>query len=543
MRAASYSRFSTDKQTHAKSIDGQQRLSRAAIAADGHELGAEYFDDEISGALPIERRPGSRKMMADAQQRLFDVLYIESLQRFSRDLVDQETMIRRLEFQGIVVVAIADGYRTKPGQANASNRFMRVVLGGKNELDRFEIAAKVHRGLVQQIAIGGYGGGLSFGYRSVIGGVDARGEPTHHRLEVVAEQAEWVVWIFQRYVEGLGPSKIAHQLNGLGVKPPRGRRWATSAIYGHPERGAGVLNNELYRGVYIWNRSTWQKDPDTGKRIRFMRPPEEVHREERPELRIVDEELWDAARKRMLRPRVAGGVKGQGGAARTLFSGMLVCGLCGGPMIATSATSYGCARRKDSGPTACHGMYASRPATDARLMSVIHDTITGPAALEAAREDLRAMLEESRREHPADPIETRRASLERQIANLVDAIAGSGQSLALKLRLQDVEAELAVLRNRITPRPRHEPSLAALEAAWREEVLKLREALQGDVNVARPLLKDLLGTIRMVREGSEVWAELPDRPQRLLLAAGGGYSGYGCGDPILHPERRRIRIT
>jgi hypothetical protein len=38
--------------------------------------------------------------------------------------------------------------------------------------------------------------------------------------------------------------------------------WAPSAIAGDPQRGVGILNNAIYTGRDIWNRSRWIKDPD-----------------------------------------------------------------------------------------------------------------------------------------------------------------------------------------------------------------------------------------------------------------------------------------
>jgi len=80
-----------------------------------------------------------------------------------------------------------------------------------------------------------------------------------------------------------------------------------SALYGSPNKGSGVLNNELYVGRYFWNRSKWIKNPDTGKRERFIRPDNEWQSVLRPELRIVEDELWQVVRDRMSSPRRTGG--------------------------------------------------------------------------------------------------------------------------------------------------------------------------------------------------------------------------------------------
>jgi hypothetical protein len=48
----------------------------------------------------------------------------------------------------------------------------------------------------------------------------------------------------------------------------------------------------------------------------------------------------------------------------------------------------------------------------------------------------------------------------------------------------------------------------------------LDSASKRDPDRARALLQDLLGEIRFVEEGEEVWAEIRNRADHLLLAAG-----------------------
>src|SRR5690606_33760851 len=117
--------------------------------------------------------------------------------------------------------------------------------------------------------------------------------------------------------------KIVFELNRLRVPSPRGSTWAVSAIYGSPAKGSGILNNPLYAGRYIWNRSQWIKDPDTGKRQRFERPESEWRIQDRPDLRIVDDDVWSSVRSRMERPRLQGGRQGRGASVRTLFGGLM----------------------------------------------------------------------------------------------------------------------------------------------------------------------------------------------------------------------------
>jgi site-specific DNA recombinase len=63
-------------------------------------------------------------------------------------------------------------------------------------------------------------------------------------------------------------------------------------------RAAGLINNELYIGKLVWNRLRYVKDPATGKRVSRINPRDKWITTEVPELRIVDDALWRAAKAR-----------------------------------------------------------------------------------------------------------------------------------------------------------------------------------------------------------------------------------------------------
>jgi hypothetical protein len=77
-----------------------------------------------------------------------------------------------------------------------------------------------------------------------------------------------------------------------------GGAWGPSTIHGNRDRGTGILNNELYIGRLIWNRLRYLKDPETGKRVSRLNPENEWILQEVPELRIIEPDLWEAAKAR-----------------------------------------------------------------------------------------------------------------------------------------------------------------------------------------------------------------------------------------------------
>ena len=125
-----------------------------------------------------------------------------------------------------------------------------------------------------------------------------RGHVEYGKRAVNPEQAAVIERICEDYARGLSPKKIAEALNVEGIPAPRGGDWGSSTINGNRDRGTGILNNVLYIGQLVWPHLRYSKDPDTKKRGSTLNAPETLLRINVPELRIVDEVLWQAARQR-----------------------------------------------------------------------------------------------------------------------------------------------------------------------------------------------------------------------------------------------------
>jgi hypothetical protein len=233
--------------------------------------------------------------------------------------------------------------------------------GIKNELYLDELRDKTLRGLEGRALAGFNTGGRAYGYRHVRITdplkTDRYGEPEviAVKREIDAGQAKWVRQIFHWYAEGQSPRWIAGELNRLGVPAPgaayhRNKRksllngtWSASSIHGGGVKlGTGVLHNPLYIGRMIWNRRQWLKNPETEQKISRLNPEHQWIVTERPELRIVDQALWDQVQARLKsRPEMKKATPGLN--VKYLLSGLLVCAVCGSRFVMADSYRYGCA--------------------------------------------------------------------------------------------------------------------------------------------------------------------------------------------------------
>ncbi len=516
MRVCLYARYSTDHQSQ-NSVADQLRAGRERAAREGWAIAMVHADEGISGATPVALRQGGKALLADALADRFDVLICEGLDRITRDLAEQERTVKRLEHRGIRIIGTADGYDTQA----AGRKVMRIARGLVNELYLDDLRKKTHRGLQGQFERGMAAGGRTYGYTSVPveGG---------SRVEIDEEQAQHVRWIYEQVAAGATLRSIVHTLNARGVPSPRGNGWAASALVGNATMGDGLLNNELYIGRVVWNRRQWMKDPDTGKRLPVARPREEWMVREQPELRIIEQALWEQTRPARRQQHRHAGYRTHG----TLFGGLLRCDACGGPIIAINGTRYGCSAHKDKGPTACpNAVTWRRTDVDQRLLAELREDLLSPSALAELQTVVRTLLAELDGDHDRAQAAARRrsAELDREIQRIVDAIVTIGASEALATRLRAAELERKALHETMEVKPPVGTTVADVTARYRQSIMNLKETLTGDaieVREARKVIADLLGSITLLRDADtgQSWARMKNPAEQLLIAAAGGSS-------------------
>jgi DNA invertase Pin-like site-specific DNA recombinase len=514
IRVALYARYSSDHQSES-SIEDQFRLCREHAGRERWKIAGAYHDAAISGASLI-LRPGIQALLQDAQRGQFDVLLGEALDRISRDQADVATLFKHLKFAGVSIVTLAEGEISE----------LHVGLKGTmNALFLKDLAMKTHRGLRGRVEKGKAAGGLCYGYR-VVKKLDANGEPVRGDREIVAEEAATVRRIFRAFAAGKSPKAIAIELNKEGVPGPLGRAWGDTSIRGHVWRGSGILNNELYAGVLVWNRQRFVKDPAAGKRVSRPNPESQWIRAETPHLKIVDDELWRAVRERqhqisaLFGPNPANTREGRARRLHlanrpvSLLSGLLSCGCCGGKIGVLTPNRYGCLNHHRRG-TCDNNRTITREKIEARVLTGLQDRLVSS---EAVAEAVRAYAEEMNRlnhDRRAQAEGDRRAlqKIERAVAGIMAAIEDGLYQPSMKARMDELERQKAEIAERLAQAPADIPDVHPNVAKiYRWNVARFTEAL-GDPDGGRDAaqaLRSLIGEIVLTpgEKRGEVHAEL-----------------------------------
>jgi site-specific DNA recombinase len=535
MKTVTYARFSSDAQ-NASSIEDQERNCLRRAETEGWQVIARYADAAMTGSNNL--RPDYLRMLADAKAKAFDVLIVDDLSRLTRDSVEQERTIRALEFAGVRLLAVSDGYDS----TSKARKIQRMSKGMMNEMFLDDLSERVHRGSTGKALKGFWNGGRPYGYklRQVTdpSRLDPYGAPARigTRLEVDAAQGKVVAEIFHAFaVEGLSLIDIAARLNARG-EPSAGSTWrrVTRRNTGWMSSSVrNVLRNPLYTGKQRWNTRRFLKEPETGRDRARKRPESEWVVNQIEALRIVSDTTFDQAAARFHSmssddPRLK-----TGGRPKHLLSGQLKCSVCGANYVLVDRTKYACASHWN-GRACANRVRVRKDALEAKIIKPLDTKALEPRRVAMA---VRWMKEEYARRCAAARSRTTAAPLE--LADLDARLA------RLKAGVADLEPdELAAAVARVESKRR-----ALLESATSDEkgmgrvfdlLPRAAEAfratvaggLAGDptaVAEARLVLRPMLGPISL-EPGSngELWANYGIDLSALVRV---GVSG-GRGDRI-----------
>jgi site-specific DNA recombinase len=508
MRAVIYARYSTDLQRET-SIDDQVHSCKAFIEREHWTLVATYTDRALTGTTRL--RPGYQKLLEDARNSQFDVVVAEALDRLSRDQEDVAALYKHLSFAGVKLNTIAESEISE----------LHVGLKGTmNALFLKDLKVKVKRGLEGRVRQGKSGGGLAFGYR-VVRQLDTRGELVRGVRKIDEEEARVVVRIFEEFTVGKSPRAIAKLLNAEGVPGPYGRPWCDTMIRGHRLRGCGILHNEIYIGRLIWNRQSFVKDPTTGRRVPRYNPETEWIMQHVPELRIVDQELWERARLRLdeiyssasaVRARSSEFWKRR--RPKHLLTGLVFCRDCGSSYAAAGRHYLACSAARRQGT--CNSRAGiPRQALEGLVLNALKRHLLSPEYVKEFVDAFHAEVNRQRRDAEiAAGIKRKELDeVQRRLGGLIDAIADGLRAPGLQARLDEIESRKLQLQRELEATPPSAPRFhPRLSDVYREKISQLHDALaepqdrEEAVGILRGLIEKI--SVRPTGKGRSFEVEL-----------------------------------
>lgn len=345
-RVAFYTRISTDESIQKYSLAAQEERLEAYCKG---QYGDDWtlfgvYRDSASGTTM--ERPELQRMVADARERLFDLLMVFRVDRFSRRVGELATLANELKSYGVDLKSATEPIDT----SSPAGMMIFQTLGVFAEFEQKSIVERTKVGMLKKAKTGSWPGGrVPLGYRF----------EKEHGLQIDENEAPIVRRVFEMYVEGQsGSSAIAQDLNRAGFRTRTGKKFGRKAVL-------DILRNVMYRGQFMWQKQAFDS----------------------PHAAIIPTEVFEAASVILQKRSDETPGKRWHNQDDRILSGLIRCGCCRSRMVGVSANVrgqkhayYACRKRVDT--KECDQDYVRAEWLEQQILADIQKVFRDEALLE-----------------------------------------------------------------------------------------------------------------------------------------------------------------
>lgn len=314
-----YARVSTEEEKQLNALKTQIEELEEVIANNPNwELVDRYIDEGISGTNN-EKRDDFTRLIQDLYTDKFDIVVVKDETRVIRNAYESGYFLNPLIINHKKLYYYLDRRFFNPKEELLNS----VKYGMAGQFSR-DLSEKINNSQKKRMAKGRIiTNGRMWGYDQVKG---------QAQLIINEKEAEFVRFVFEQYVKGLGFRKIKTMIDEKGIKSHNGTPFSITTL-------KRIIKNEKYKGILIMGKQ--HKDYDDKK----MHPVPESEWVIKNDIipPIVSTELWERANNLLESKRKATGlddkIKIAGYFSGTYaYSSKIKCGKCGKPYYHHSAS-------------------------------------------------------------------------------------------------------------------------------------------------------------------------------------------------------------
>ncbi len=310
IRRAAYARVSTDSDEQLTSYKMQCKYYTEMLSKkENTEFVGLYADEGLSGTS-VRKRKQFLKMIEDCEAGLIDEIWVKSISRFARNIVDCVQYIRKLKALGINIHFESINIDT----LDSKGELLIIILASIAEEESRNISENVRWRIERDFALG----------KMIISNIYGYKKDGDKQLVIDPETALVVRRIFNSYLNGYTSNQIAEMLNAEGVLTYyENAKWSAAGIM-------RMLTNEKYKGDAVLQK-TFSKFMVEGRKKNMGQV--KMYEVENSHPPIVSRDLFDKVQfeiKRRTDLAADGERTGGKYSHRHPFSGRIKCGGCGG---------------------------------------------------------------------------------------------------------------------------------------------------------------------------------------------------------------------
>lgn len=308
MKAAIYTRFSTDKQ---QSTKVQISLCQEYAKANKISIVGVYSDEATTGTNAD--RGSFERLVFDAQNKKFDAIIIYDITRGSRDVGDWFNFRKLMRSLNINVLSTSEHLGDILNPSDFLTELLTIGIGQHHVLTTRvkSIDGKTHHAKNAEFQ----------------GGIPPLGYDVKDKQYFINEyEAKAVRLIFSLYASGKSYNYILDELNNLGYRGKRGQKLGKNSLY-------SILRNDRYTGHYSWNRNI---NTQMKKWVGLKNANPNCVEIPNGLPRIIDEITWEKVKERTMSREYQGKNKA---IEPYLLSGKIICDACGGHYVGHTSTN------------------------------------------------------------------------------------------------------------------------------------------------------------------------------------------------------------
>lgn len=319
--------YTDDKNVESNSVSNQRKLIDDFLSKHPEIEGVtEKVDDGYSGVL--FDRPAFSEMMELVKNGTINCVIVKDLSRLGREYIETGRYLRKIfPAYGVRFIAINDDLDTLTQSADEITVSIKNII---NEEYARDISVKTRTALDIKRRSGDFVGAFTvYGYLKT--------GDKHKSLVIDPFAANVVRDIFRKRLNGSSAFHIAEELNRSGILSPLAYKRSNGLPYakgGYADKEEckwsattiiRILGDEIYTGTMVQGK---QSTPHFKLKERELKPSSEWVRVENTHEAIIDKADFDLVQRlKRLDTRTA-----PQSDKVYLFSGVLICGCCGGRM-------------------------------------------------------------------------------------------------------------------------------------------------------------------------------------------------------------------
>ena len=486
VRAAVYARVSTRNEGQKDSCDNQIKTAYDFVS-DHKNISLPpshvFVDNGISGKS-VTNRPEYLKLMRSVENQNIDLIIVKTCSRLFRSTLDAQVFLTKLLTNNVVLLTLEDNKIWDFESQNDVMMFaIRSVFDASTSKTQSDAGKSVQARRIREKRLSA---------KDVVPGF--RWNPVKKIIEKDPICAGYIVKIFKNYVYQNGtPKSICQLLKKENIQFPRGRRdpdtkeHYTQSIFLSEKTISKILQNPKYIGKFYINQrsSRYIGGQDS---LRYKLPEEEWVLCERPDLQIVDTDLFIMA-QRLHKTRITIYEKPDKKTTQARFqgthkyAGKIFCSVCGKPY------HFGYSDRKKLTPIYRIKNHSECPNPIRRIYEKDLEEITKYALRQTIDQQkevctsiehvLTEIVKDSQNsQDDIEKMKKQRASRERQLNNLIDQLSEDGLTDAAKARIKVKLNQIAEETDKLTAAIKDKETNCLDESFITEKLNSIHEAIE-----------------------------------------------------------------